>query len=106
MESKETYELIGKNIDYIREQKNMKVPEFATYIKTSKTQLINVIKGERGFSITKLFEIAETTNFSINFILTGNKITTQEEITEKLVLAEEYIKKAADILNSVKAMTG
>ncbi|MCL2354764.1 MAG: helix-turn-helix domain-containing protein [Oscillospiraceae bacterium] len=104
MESKETYKVIGENIDYIREHKIMTVPRFAEYIKTSKTQLINVLKGERGFSITKLLEISEITNFPISFILTGEKITVNDEVAQKLILAEEYIRKAEELVNSVRGV--
>ena len=101
MENKRTYEVIGNNIKYIREQKQMTTSEFAEYIKTTKPQLSNVENGERGFSITKLSEIAEITNYPLSFILTGRKATIEKEFTDRLVLAEEHMRKAGDIINSM-----
>jgi len=104
MESKEILKNIGKNIDNIRIQKNMTAAEFAIYIKAPKTQVLNVIKGERGFSITKLFEISEITNVPINFILTGEKLTIEQEVKKRLLSVEDDLKKVVDNISNIMAV--
>ena len=101
MKSKNIYETIGNNINYIRTQKGMTPAEFATYINATKTQLQYVMKGERGFSITKLCEISEITDFPLTFIITGKKASVEEDVAEKLKLAAEHFEKANDIVKSI-----
>ncbi|MNS95769.1 hypothetical protein D3C72_1300400 [compost metagenome] len=101
MESRELYKNIGNNLDLIRREKKMTISEFSQYIHASSTQLVNVIKGERGFSIRKLLEISEITNYPIEFILIGKKTIVEDDIKLKLETANNLIKEANEMLSTV-----
>lgn len=104
MESLYVKKNIGKNINTIRLQKNMTNPQFAKYIKTTPSQLSNVIKGERGFSITKLLEISEITGYPIEFILTGKKSHVEEDLKHKLSILQKEIKQIHDETNHITSI--
>jgi len=93
---------IGKNLDYIRKEKNLSPSKFASLIKASKSQLTYVLRGEKGFSISKLLEISEITGYSIGFIYTGNKFTVQEEMKEYLELAKKQLELTQEHLKLVE----
>jgi transcriptional regulator with XRE-family HTH domain len=104
MESQKTYKIIGENIEIIRVKTGKSVAEFAKYISVSESQLKSVLRGIRGFSITKLINISEITNVPISFILTGSKISESEEILQKLSEAEEHMEKAKNIIRGAKIL--
>lgn len=92
---------IGKRIKYIKDQKGMNIQEFANYINTTKQQVSYVIKGERGFSISKLVEISKITGYPIEFILTGKTIDMDEKIKKQIEDINEQIKQTINSLNNI-----
>lgn len=95
---------IGKRIDYIKEQKGMTNQEFAEYINTTTQQLSYVIKGERGFSITKLIEISEVTEYPIEFILTGETSNIDNKIKEQIEIINNQMKQITNMLNNITGL--
>lgn len=94
---------IGSRINEIKKLNNMTNTEFAEYIGTTTQQLSYVIRGERGFSISKLLEISNKTNFPIEYILTGKKTDVNAELKRKikeLKKKNEEISRKIDELNS------
>lgn len=94
---------IGKRLEKIKRAKNMTNAEFANYIGTTQQQLSYVLRGERGFSVSKLLEISNKTNYPIEYILTGKSIDINEELRKKikeLKKKNEEIAKRLDELNS------
>lgn len=94
---------IGKRIEEIKELHNMTNKEFAEYINTTTQQLSYVIRGERGFSISKLIEISNKTNCPIEYILTGKKTEVDIELKRKikeLKRKNDEIAKKLDEINT------
>ena len=92
MDRSELKKQIGKNIEQIMKNMNMIPSDFAKHINVDITQLRNVIKGERSFSLFKLCEISGITKYSIQYIVTGKEVCFEDEVKEKLRLAGEYLR--------------
>ncbi len=93
MENRDIKVEIGKRIEKIKNDMGMNTSQFAKYIDTTIQQLSYVLKGERGFSISKLIEIAEKTGYPIEYILTGKSIDTNSEIRNRLKKINMQIQK-------------
>lgn len=93
MGSKDIKVEIGKRIEKIKNDMGMNTTQFAKYIDTTVQQLSYVLKGERGFSISKLIEIADKTGYPIEYILTGKSVDTNLEIRNRLKKINMQIEK-------------
>ena len=82
-----------QTLEKIKNDMGMNTSQFAKYIDTTIQQLSYVLKGERGFSISKLIEIAEKTGYPIEYILTGKSIDTNSEIRNRLKKINMQIQK-------------
>jgi len=105
MQIGEVNKMMGKNIKKISEVEAANNTEFAESIDISLTQLMNVIKGNRGFSPKKLIEIHNKTGYSLDYIMMGKTVHIEETIKEDIKKAYEHIKEAEKILNRISLIS-
>ena len=94
---------IAENIKSIREEKNLKQIEVATYVNVDKSAYSKIEKGTRAVSVEELYKMAQLFNITTDDILNYDGKIPKEVVIEDKSLMEQ-VKLIAELEEEEKNM--
>lgn len=87
---------LGQQIKYLRKMKQLTQPEFGKAIGLSQQAIVGIETGKRGTTVTKLVEIADYFDVSLDFLV-GRNHTSRTDPEESVVNHYYNLQKIQDI---------